>query len=142
MQTMIKITKISMLYFWSCEGIKIFSLFFLFIDWSTLDPLFAQKFIKNCNGNTDCKSGYGDSVCFSSPVCLSVRLVGTCYGLSAMGLGLVLVVFRLVLYKISRSQGRSASNSRQAWMYITSCQGGETDPDSPLPFLWIFVPNP
>ena len=63
--------------FRSRDGIQIFSL-----------DLVSDLFI----GQHYCPSGHGDSVYFSSSVCLSVQLVGTCYGLSVRGLGLVVVL--------------------------------------------------
>ena len=109
-ETIIKITKMSIWKFWSRDGVK------------KLDFLIGRHFILFLPRNSSktvkaIPTGHGDSVYFSNPACLSVGLVRTCYGLSLMGLGLVLVVSRLVRYKISRPQGSLASRSRQAWMY-------------------------
>ena len=68
------------LQFWSHGGIQIFNLDLvlnLLIDRHLIFS-FSQKFIRNCNGNTDCKSGRGDFVNFFSLVCLSGT---TCRGL-------------------------------------------------------------
>ena len=116
LKTIIKITKREIWMFWSCDGIQTFSLDLVF------DLCIGRHLILFFHRNssktvTNCKSGHDVSVYFSRPVCFSERLVETCYGLSVMGLGLVLVVSRLVLYKTSRPQGRSASRYRQARTY-------------------------
>ena len=115
----LKITKISMLYFWSRDGIQIFSLDLvldLLIGRHLILP-FPQTYIKNCDGHTDCKSLRGDTVHFSSPVGLLLGLVLARCCLSVSGLWLVLVVSSRVMEKISRPPVRSAPRSRQAWMY-------------------------
>ena len=94
---------------------------FRFVYWSTRDPLFLQKCIKNCTCNTDYTSGYGVLIFRQS--CLSVKLVGTCYCLSVRCLGLVLDL------------------DPDKPGCIMSCQGGATDPVFSRPFLWK-VPDP
>ena len=65
------------------------------------------------------QSSRGEPGKCSSPVCLSIRLVRACYGLSVGGLWLVAIVSRLVVDKI---KVRSGSSSKQAGMHYVTIQ--------------------